>query len=487
MLREVHITFWCWCKLESQSWILNLLLTCFFFFSTCFVNLQIQYYLEGFWECCWWSNFSLFIFIFLLSIWSSFSYQPSSLSHFQALNSILFTKNFIIKPTSAFYGHHPSNRWRALSRLNLGYRRSCSHSPCFDQQALKHTSSLSLSICAWWYLSTIGFHLPHHLWWYLCPLLHRRHVPLLSLSSRSFLSFWDWCLFIINTYLLGIRIWINRLSYYFLFDHRMMNHPRFLKNQIKLEIQSSVRAFAPIDALALPWFLAEVRGYSRREYHFHQYSSSSSINFLFTLSFTFESTFPFSTSPTIQRASTSLETSVSVPRLDLVLEILINSHVIPSSGSSLHSFLNSYPTIWNRCRDGGHEIWETILILWKPSSHSLGLDWSILILLIGIGLPVLMFWGMCFFGTVYENISDIRGLPISSFVHSLCHWYAKLTGSSELSDHDRWPFLQSIIQRDLRLGGGWFYLIFSALLFLWFTDFTIVGHLSMLSNLNLVL
>lgn len=135
-----------------------------------------------------------------------------------------------------------------------------------------------------------------------------------------------------------------------------MNHPRFLKNQIKLEIQSSVRAFAPIDALALPWFLAEVRGYSRREYHFHQYSSSSSINFLFTLSFTFESTFPFSTSPTIQRASTSLETSVSVPRLDLVLEILINSHVIPSSGSSLHSFLNSYPTIWNRCRDGGHEI-----------------------------------------------------------------------------------------------------------------------------------
>ncbi|KZV90574.1 hypothetical protein EXIGLDRAFT_720267 [Exidia glandulosa HHB12029] len=52
-------------------------------------------------------------------------------------------------------------------------------------------------------------------------------------------------------------------SYYFIFDHQMMRHPRFLKNQVKLEIQSALRAFPGITLLTLPWFLGEVRGYSR--------------------------------------------------------------------------------------------------------------------------------------------------------------------------------------------------------------------------------
>ncbi|KAG0143221.1 hypothetical protein CROQUDRAFT_673093 [Cronartium quercuum f. sp. fusiforme G11] len=56
---------------------------------------------------------------------------------------------------------------------------------------------------------------------------------------------------------------LSTFSYYFVFDHRVMDHPRFLKNQIKLEICSSLKAFAPMDALTLPWFLAEVRGHSR--------------------------------------------------------------------------------------------------------------------------------------------------------------------------------------------------------------------------------
>ncbi|PWN32464.1 putative sterol delta 5,6-desaturase [Meira miltonrushii] len=51
-------------------------------------------------------------------------------------------------------------------------------------------------------------------------------------------------------------------SYYFVFNHDMKNHPRFLKNQVKLEIQCSLRAFAPLDLLTLPWFIAEVRGHS---------------------------------------------------------------------------------------------------------------------------------------------------------------------------------------------------------------------------------
>jgi len=53
------------------------------------------------------------------------------------------------------------------------------------------------------------------------------------------------------------------LSYRYIFNHDMMDHPRFLKNQVKLEIQCSLRAFPGMTLLTLPWFQAEVRGYSK--------------------------------------------------------------------------------------------------------------------------------------------------------------------------------------------------------------------------------
>lgn len=53
------------------------------------------------------------------------------------------------------------------------------------------------------------------------------------------------------------------LSYYFIFNHEMMKHPRFLKNQVRQEIMCSMKAFPGMLALTLPWFLAEVRGYSK--------------------------------------------------------------------------------------------------------------------------------------------------------------------------------------------------------------------------------
>lgn len=53
------------------------------------------------------------------------------------------------------------------------------------------------------------------------------------------------------------------LSYRYVFNHEMMNHPRFLKNQVNLEIQCSLRAFPGMALLTLPWFQAEVRGYSK--------------------------------------------------------------------------------------------------------------------------------------------------------------------------------------------------------------------------------
>lgn len=54
----------------------------------------------------------------------------------------------------------------------------------------------------------------------------------------------------------------SALSYYCLFDRRLEYHPRFLKNQIRQEIKSSMTAVPFITILTLPWFLAEVRGKS---------------------------------------------------------------------------------------------------------------------------------------------------------------------------------------------------------------------------------
>lgn len=54
----------------------------------------------------------------------------------------------------------------------------------------------------------------------------------------------------------------SALSYYFIYDRRLEHHPRFLKNQVRQEISSSLRAVPVINILTLPWFLAEVRGHS---------------------------------------------------------------------------------------------------------------------------------------------------------------------------------------------------------------------------------
>ncbi|KAL1837673.1 hypothetical protein VTJ49DRAFT_3523 [Mycothermus thermophilus] len=57
--------------------------------------------------------------------------------------------------------------------------------------------------------------------------------------------------------------WIfSALSYYFIFDRRLEYHPRFLKNQVRQEIISSMRAVPWINIMTLPFFLAEVRGKS---------------------------------------------------------------------------------------------------------------------------------------------------------------------------------------------------------------------------------
>jgi lathosterol oxidase len=60
----------------------------------------------------------------------------------------------------------------------------------------------------------------------------------------------------------ALYFFFSALSYYLIFDRRLEYHPRFLKNQVRQEIKSSLTAVPFINILTLPWFLAEVRGHS---------------------------------------------------------------------------------------------------------------------------------------------------------------------------------------------------------------------------------
>lgn len=66
--------------------------------------------------------------------------------------------------------------------------------------------------------------------------------------------------------LLGVHVLyftISWLSYTFIFNHDMMHHPRFLPNQVRLEIITSLKAFPVMTLLTVPLFQAEVMGYSK--------------------------------------------------------------------------------------------------------------------------------------------------------------------------------------------------------------------------------
>jgi lathosterol oxidase len=49
----------------------------------------------------------------------------------------------------------------------------------------------------------------------------------------------------------------------FVFDHATFTHPKYLKNQIRLEIRQTLQALPVMAVLTAPLFLAEVRGYSK--------------------------------------------------------------------------------------------------------------------------------------------------------------------------------------------------------------------------------
>lgn len=53
------------------------------------------------------------------------------------------------------------------------------------------------------------------------------------------------------------------LSFFVLFDHRLMKHPQFLQNQVRLELVYAVKSIPFMSLLTVPIMLLEVRGYSK--------------------------------------------------------------------------------------------------------------------------------------------------------------------------------------------------------------------------------
>jgi lathosterol oxidase len=49
------------------------------------------------------------------------------------------------------------------------------------------------------------------------------------------------------------------VSYYLIFDHKLMKHKRFLKNQVRLEIQTALYNIPFMSLMTCPLFLLEVR------------------------------------------------------------------------------------------------------------------------------------------------------------------------------------------------------------------------------------
>ncbi|KAI9312165.1 hypothetical protein BX666DRAFT_1866385 [Dichotomocladium elegans] len=74
----------------------------------------------------------------------------------------------------------------------------------------------------------------------------------ICLSLTAILTLGGWFFYLVTA----------ALSYHFVFDHETMKHPRFLKNQVRLEIECAVKAVPGFAILTVPWFWGEVKGYS---------------------------------------------------------------------------------------------------------------------------------------------------------------------------------------------------------------------------------
>ncbi|KAI5969525.1 ERG3 [Candida margitis] len=84
-------------------------------------------------------------------------------------------------------------------------------------------------------------------------ILSRSNLLRESLSILVVTTIFGWLLYLIVAY----------FSYLFVFDRRIFNHPRYLKNQMWLEIERAMTAIPIMVALTNPFFLLELKGFSR--------------------------------------------------------------------------------------------------------------------------------------------------------------------------------------------------------------------------------
>ncbi|GAB7362074.1 hypothetical protein MBLNU230_g2108t1 [Neophaeotheca triangularis] len=90
-------------------------------------------------------------------------------------------------------------------------------------------------------------------------------------SHYAYESQWDrdnmWrqmCSFLLISWFFGICVYFffASLSYVFIFDKDTFKHPKYLKNQMRMEIQQTMGAIPIIAVFTAPIFVLEVRGYS---------------------------------------------------------------------------------------------------------------------------------------------------------------------------------------------------------------------------------
>ncbi|KAL8898623.1 MAG: hypothetical protein Q9192_001982 [Flavoplaca navasiana] len=67
------------------------------------------------------------------------------------------------------------------------------------------------------------------------------------------------------TWLFGFFVYFicASLSYLFIFDHATFTHPKYLKNQVSLEIKQALRALPIMAVFTVPFFVGEVQGYAK--------------------------------------------------------------------------------------------------------------------------------------------------------------------------------------------------------------------------------
>ncbi|ODV95411.1 hypothetical protein PACTADRAFT_50135 [Pachysolen tannophilus NRRL Y-2460] len=84
-------------------------------------------------------------------------------------------------------------------------------------------------------------------------MLPRSNMIRQAISLSIIMCVFGWLLYFVTA----------SVSYYLVFDKSIFNHPRYLKNQMSLEIKQASSAIPIMVLLTLPWFLLELRGYSK--------------------------------------------------------------------------------------------------------------------------------------------------------------------------------------------------------------------------------